>query len=61
TGKTTVLVSYILEAIQRHQKLLVCAPSNVAVDNLLERVTAVGGISNVVRIGHPARVEKGLE
>ncbi|KAF4701127.1 hypothetical protein FOZ63_011311, partial [Perkinsus olseni] len=61
TGKTTVLVSYILEAIQAHQRLLVCAPSNVAVDNLLERVTSVGGVSNVVRIGHPARVCEGLE
>ncbi|KAF4672614.1 hypothetical protein FOL47_000302 [Perkinsus chesapeaki] len=61
TGKTTVLVSYILESIKIHQKLLVCAPSNVAVDNLLERVTSVGGISNVVRIGHPARVGQGLE
>ncbi|KAF4724703.1 hypothetical protein FOZ63_016413, partial [Perkinsus olseni] len=61
TGKTTVLVSYILEAIQAHQRLLVCAPSNVAVDNLLERVTSVGGVSNVVRIGHPARVGEGLE
>ncbi|KAF4696088.1 hypothetical protein FOZ60_002317 [Perkinsus olseni] len=36
-------------------------PSNVAVDNLLERVTSVGGVSNVVRIGHPARVGEGLE
>ena len=35
TGKTTTLVSYILEAVYRKQRLLVTAPSNVAVDNLL--------------------------
>eukprot|EP00443_Scrippsiella_acuminata_P099899 CAMPEP_0115594180 /NCGR_PEP_ID=MMETSP0272-20121206/11677_1 /TAXON_ID=71861 /ORGANISM="Scrippsiella trochoidea, Strain CCMP3099" /LENGTH=118 /DNA_ID=CAMNT_0003029459 /DNA_START=108 /DNA_END=460 /DNA_ORIENTATION=+ len=31
TGKTTTLVAYILEAAYRKQRLLVTAPSNVAV------------------------------
>eukprot|EP00929_Paragymnodinium_shiwhaense_P010582 TRINITY_DN11534_c0_g2_i7.p1 TRINITY_DN11534_c0_g2~~TRINITY_DN11534_c0_g2_i7.p1 ORF type:complete len:1008 (-),score=307.70 TRINITY_DN11534_c0_g2_i7:199-3222(-) len=56
TGKTTTLVAYILEAVYRKQRLLVCAPSNVAVDNLLERVVACG-FKSVVRLGHPARVQ----
>lgn len=39
TGKTTVLVEYILQAVKRQgQKVLVCAPSNVAVDNIVERL-----------------------
>ena len=35
-------------------KVLVCAPSNVAVDNLVERLTKEK--VKVVRLGHPARV-----
>jgi ATP-dependent RNA/DNA helicase IGHMBP2 len=39
TGKTTVLIEYILQAVKNHgQKILVCAPSNVAVDNIVERL-----------------------
>jgi len=39
TGKTTTLVELLLQAVLRHgQRVLVVAPSNVAVDNLLERL-----------------------
>ena len=34
--------------------MLACAPSNIAVDNMAERLTALG--VKCVRIGHPARV-----
>lgn len=34
--------------------MLACAPSNIAVDNLVERLVANG--VKVVRIGHPARL-----
>jgi hypothetical protein len=35
TGKTTVVVELILQAVARGMRLLVCAPSNVAVDNIV--------------------------
>ena len=54
TGKTTTLVELIRRAVRRGEKVLVCAPSNLAVDNLLEKLLAHG--ERGVRLGHPARV-----
>ncbi|HEY6099004.1 MAG TPA: AAA domain-containing protein [Anaeromyxobacter sp.] len=54
TGKTTVLVEVIRRAAARGEQVLAAAPSNLAVDNLVERLAA-GGLS-CVRLGHPARV-----
>src|SRR5260370_30001865 len=54
TGKTTVLVEVIRRASQRGERVLAAAPSNLAVDNLVERLVASG--IDAVRIGHPARV-----
>ena len=58
TGKTTTVVELICQAVARGDKVLACAPSNTAVDNLLERLAANG--QNVVRVGHPARVLEAL-
>jgi len=54
TGKTTVLVEVIRRAAARGERVLACAPSNLAVDNLVERLAAAG--LDCVRVGHPARV-----
>ena len=54
TGKTTVLVELVRRAASRGEKVLASAPSNLAVDNLVERLVAAG--IDVVRVGHPARV-----
>ena len=54
TGKTTTVVELIVQAVKRGQKVLACAPSNTAVDNLLERL--IMAKQRAVRIGHPARV-----
>ena len=58
TGKTTSVVEFIRQAVARGEKVLACAPSNTAVDNLLERLAASG--QRVVRVGHPARVKEEL-
>ena len=54
TGKTTVLVEVIRRAAARGETVLAAAPSNLAVDNLLERLVEAG--VDGARIGHPARV-----
>ncbi len=54
TGKTTTLVQAILETIRRERRVLVCAPSNTAVDLLTEKL-AERGVS-VIRLGNPSRV-----
>jgi len=58
TGKTTTVVEVIRLLVARGLKVLACAPSNTAVDNLLERLLVVG--ENPVRLGHPARVSEDL-
>ena len=54
TGKTITCVEVIAQLIQCGNKILTAADSNVAVDNLVERLDKIG--VNVVRIGHPARI-----
>jgi superfamily I DNA and/or RNA helicase len=54
TGKTTVLVEIIQQAVAQGQRVLASAPSNIAVDNLLEKLLATN--LKVVRMGHPARI-----
>ena len=58
TGKTTTLAELIYQAVQSGQKVLACAPSNTAVDNLLEKLISL--MPAVVRVGHPARVFEAL-
>jgi ATP-dependent RNA/DNA helicase IGHMBP2 len=54
TGKTTTLVQAIAATVREENQVLVCAPSNAAVDLLADKLGNKG--LNVVRIGHPARV-----
>jgi ATP-dependent RNA/DNA helicase IGHMBP2 len=54
TGKTTTVIELVRQAVARGAKVLACAPSNLAVDNLLERLVRFG--ERAIRIGHPARV-----
>jgi len=54
TGKTTTLVQAIRKTIEDEKQVLVCAPSNAAVDLLVDKLSEQG--LQALRIGHPARV-----
>nr|XP_016441859.1 PREDICTED: DNA-binding protein SMUBP-2-like isoform X2 [Nicotiana tabacum] len=54
TGKTTTVVEIILQEAKRGSKILACAASNIAVDNIVERL--VPHRVKLVRLGHPARM-----
>lgn len=65
TGKTTAVTELIIQLVTLYPqaRVLVCGASNLAVDNLLERVLApeykdalVAADAHVTRLGHPARV-----
>jgi len=54
TGKTTVLIEIIRQSVEEGYRVLASAPSNIAVDNMLEKLLDAG--LRVVRTGHPARI-----
>jgi ATP-dependent RNA/DNA helicase IGHMBP2 len=58
TGKTTTLVHCIKQTLKTEKKVLVCAPSNAAIDLLTEKL----GEQNIriIRIGHPARITEAV-
>ncbi|KAK1335647.1 hypothetical protein QTO34_003440 [Cnephaeus nilssonii] len=59
TGKTTTVVEFILQAVKQGCKVLCCAPSNIAVDNLVERLARSG--RRALRLGHPARLLESIQ
>lgn len=54
TGKTHTLIELILQMIKRGLRILVCGPSNISVDNIVERLSPHK--VPIVRLGHPARL-----
>ncbi|KAJ2808450.1 hypothetical protein H4R21_000039 [Coemansia helicoidea] len=53
TGKTHTVVAVIRRLAAAGKRVLVCGPSNVAVDNIVERLARHR--VRMVRLGHPAR------
>ncbi|KAM0280751.1 hypothetical protein ACHAQH_003921 [Verticillium albo-atrum] len=54
TGKTHTLIELILQLVRRDLRILVCGPSNISVDNIVERLAPHK--VPLVRLGHPARL-----
>ncbi|CEJ94995.1 Putative DNA-binding protein smubp-2 [[Torrubiella] hemipterigena] len=54
TGKTHTLIELILQLIKQNKRILVCGPSNISVDNIVERLSTHK--IPILRLGHPARL-----
>ncbi|KAI4100646.1 MAG: hypothetical protein L6R37_005358 [Teloschistes peruensis] len=54
TGKTYTLIELILQLVKHSLRILVCGPSNISVDNIVERLAPHK--LPIVRLGHPARL-----
>ncbi|KAI9813459.1 MAG: hypothetical protein M1827_004134 [Pycnora praestabilis] len=54
TGKTHTLIELILQLLKQKLRLLVCGPSNISVDNIVERLAPHK--VPIIRLGHPARL-----
>ncbi|AEY95420.1 FACL098Cp [Eremothecium gossypii FDAG1] len=59
TGKTHTLVELIRQLYDRGHRVLVCGPSNIAVDTVLERLSRPIPGAELLRVGHPARLLPG--
>lgn len=59
TGKTTTLVEAARQLVARGEKVLVCAPSNAAVDHISKAMADAG--LWVLRVGNPLRMSESLE
>ena len=53
-------VEYIAQEVLRGSRVLACAASNIAVDNLVEKLSQIHTLRskkmNIIRVGHPARL-----
>jgi predicted DNA helicase len=59
TGKTTVIAEIIEQLTANDEKILVSGQNHVAVDNVLEKIAKNPNL-NLLRVGNPERVDKGL-
>jgi superfamily I DNA and/or RNA helicase len=56
TGKTTTLIEAIVQLIRAGEKVLVCAPSNTAVDNIAKGLLQQG--VKLLRVGNTSKVDE---
>jgi superfamily I DNA and/or RNA helicase len=50
------VLEVILQEVARGSRVLAASASNIAVDNLVERLAAAAPKVKLVRVGHPARL-----
>ncbi|XP_074601679.1 DNA-binding protein SMUBP-2-like isoform X2 [Brevipalpus obovatus] len=59
TGKTTTVIEILHQLKRQNKRVLVTTPSNIALDNMMERLHR-DGFRDMVRLGHPARTDPNL-
>ncbi|KAJ3068917.1 hypothetical protein HDU98_007996 [Podochytrium sp. JEL0797] len=59
TGKTETVIELVRQLVAAKQRVLLCGPSNIAVDTLASRLTPhLNPALQMTRVGHPTRVRK---
>ncbi|EEF38380.1 DNA-binding protein smubp-2, putative [Ricinus communis] len=58
TGKSGLLKELIVRAVHQGERVLVTAPTNAAVDNMVEKLSNIG--LDIVRVGNPARISSAV-
>ncbi|KAL9247944.1 hypothetical protein vseg_021317 [Gypsophila vaccaria] len=58
SGKSGLLKKIIVLSIERGEKVLVTAPTNAAIDNMVEKLSDTG--IDIVRVGNPARISSAV-
>jgi hypothetical protein len=60
SGKTTTICELILQLIERGERILLCASTHCAIDNVLERIAGEDNVEPV-RIGREGRVDERVQ
>lgn len=60
TGKTTVICELILQLLAKNQRVLLVAPTHVALDNVLMRIGNTAGVV-AIRLGRSARADERVQ
>ncbi|KAK2977243.1 hypothetical protein RJ640_028448 [Escallonia rubra] len=58
TGKTGLLKELIKFSVKQGERVLVTAPTNAAVDNMVDKLSDIG--ISIVRVGNPARISSAV-
>lgn len=58
TGKTTTLIEAVLQLVQQGEKVLVCAPSNAAVDHICKGIIEQG--IRLLRVGNASKADEAI-
>ncbi len=62
SGKTTIICELIQQVLRNNGRVLACAPTHVAIDNILERLDKEPGFHlQAVRIGRPQRIDRDMK
>ena len=62
SGKTTLIVELVKQAVSRRERVLMCAPTHVAVDNILEMLDKKPDLHlQMVRVGRGYRIQEDLK
>jgi hypothetical protein len=57
SGKTTAICEIVQQLVEQGQRVLLCASTHVAIDNVLERLLASDSPIDAVRIGLPEKLD----